>query len=291
MKTVTKAVIPAAGLGTRMLPIAKSVCKEMLPIVDRPSLQYLVEEAVAAGITDILVITARGKEIMEDHFDYSPAYEAALAARGKEEERTALRAIAEMANITFLRQKEARGLGHAVLCARSFCGDDPFCVLYGDDIIVSEKSTTLSMCELFDEFGLGVVACKEVSEEDIRRYSSLKIEPLRERVFSVTDMVEKPQTVAERFSCHSILGRALLTSDIFPILEQTAPGAGGEIQLTDAMRTLAQTKGMIGYEFEGIRYDLGSKLGFLQANVEQGVLHPECGEAFRAFLKDFAKSL
>lgn len=288
---VKKAVIPAAGLGTRMLPISKGVCKEMLPITDRPAMQYLVEEAVGAGITDILIITARGKEVMENYFDYAPDYEAALLKKGKEAEYRELRKIADLANVTFLRQKEARGLGHAVLCAKNFIGDEPFLVLYGDDIILSEKPTALSMCELYEEFGRGVLASQTVSEEDIKRYSSLKVEAIRDQVFSVTDMVEKPQTDAERFSCQSILGRALLPPEIFDILERTAPGAGGEIQLTDAMRELAQTKGMIAYEFEGTRYDMGSKLGFLTANVTQGVLHPECGEEFKAFLKDFVQTL
>lgn len=288
---VKKAVIPAAGLGTRMLPVSKGVCKEMLPITDRPAVQYLVEEAVGAGIRDILIITARGKEVMENYFDYSPDYESALLKKGKDAECSAIREIAEMANVTFLRQKEARGLGHAVLCARSFVGDEPFLVLYGDDVILSEKPTALSMCELYEEFGLGVLASQAVDEESLKKYSSLKIEPLRPRVYSVTDMVEKPQTEEERFSCQSILGRALLPPEIFPILEQTAPGAGGEIQLTDAMKVLARTRGMLAYEFEGKRYDMGSKLGFLTANVTEGVRHPECGEQFRAFLKDFVKTL
>lgn len=288
---VKKAVIPAAGLGTRMLPISKGVCKEMLPITDRPALQYLVEEAVGAGITDILIITARGKEVIENYFDYSPDYENALLKKGKEEDCACLRKIAEMANITFLRQKEARGLGHAVLCAKSFVGDDPFLVLYGDDIILSEKPTALSMCELYEEFGRGVVASQAVCEEDLRRYSSLKVDPIRSRVFAVSDMVEKPQTKEEAFSCQSILGRALLPAKIFKILENTPLGAGGELQLTDAMRTLAQTDGMLAYEFEGVRYDMGSKLGFLTANVTQGVRHPEFGAEFCAFLKDFVKTL
>lgn len=288
---VTKAVIPAAGLGTRMLPISKGVCKEMLPITDRPALQYLVEEAVGAGITDILVITARGKDIIEDYFDYSPAYENALLKKGMEEERAALRKIAEMANVTFLRQKEPRGLGHAVLCAEGFVAGEPFLVLYGDDVILSEKPTARSMCELYEEFSLGVLACQEVAEDQIQKYSSLKLSPVRDKVFSVTDMVEKPQTKEARFSCHSILGRALLPPEIFSVLKETAPGAGGEIQLTDAMRVLAQTKGMIAYEFEGTRYDMGSKLGFLTANVAEGVRHPEIGEEFTAFLKEFVKTL
>ncbi len=288
---VTKAVIPAAGLGTRMLPISKGVCKEMLPITDRPALQYLVEEAVGAGITDILIITARGKDVIEDYFDYSPAYESALLKKGLEEECTALRRVAEMANISFLRQKEPRGLGHAVLCAESFVKNEPFLVLYGDDIILSEKPTALSMCELYEEFSLGVVASQAVSEEQIKKYSSLKISPLREQVYSVTDMVEKPQTKDARFSCQSILGRALLPPEIFEILKETPPGAGGEIQLTDAMRRLAQTKGMIAYEFEGTRFDMGSKFGFLTANVVEGVRHSECGEEFAAFLKEFVKTL
>ena len=288
---VKKAVIPAAGLGTRMLPISKGVCKEMLPISDRPAMQYLVEEAVGAGITDILIITARGKDVIEDYFDYSPAYEEALLKKGMEKECETLRKIAEMANVTFLRQKEPLGLGHAVLCAESFIGNEPFLVLYGDDVILSEKPTALSMCELYEEFSLGVVASKEVSEEQIKKYSSLKLSPIRERVFSVTDMVEKPQSEAERFSCHSILGRALLPPEIFRILKETPPGAGGELQLTDAMKVLANKQGMIAYEFEGTRFDMGSKLGFLTANVTEGAYHSDCKEEFVAFLKDFVKTL
>lgn len=288
---VKKAIIPAAGLGTRMLPISKGVPKEMLPIVDRPAMQYLVEEAVGAGIEDILIITARGKDMIENYFDYAPDYEAALEKKGMLQQRDELRKIAEMANVTFLRQKEARGLGHAVLCAKGFVGNEPFLVMYGDDIILSQKPTALSMCELYEEFSLGVVASQAVDMESIKKYSSLKTAPIRSQVYSVTDMVEKPQTREEAFSNQSILGRALLPPSIFEILENTAPGAGGEIQLTDAMRVLARREGMLAYEFEGTRYDMGSKLGFLMANVATAAQDPVLGEDFRAFLTDFTKTL
>lgn len=288
--TVKKAVIPAAGLGTRMLPIAKSVPKEMLPIVDKPAIQYLVEEAVQSGITDILIITGRGKEAIENHFDYSVEYEEYLRAKGKDAEREALRAIAGLANISFLRQKEAKGLGHAVLCARAFVGDAPFIVLYGDDVIDARVPTCRAMCELYEEFGLPVVASQEVSTAQIMKYSSLKVSPLRERVWRVTDMIEKPQE-AEIFSHLAILGRALLPPQVFDLLAATAPGAGGEIQLTDAMKLFARAEGMTAYEFDGVRHDMGAKLGFLKANVMMGAKDAALSEEFCAFLKEYVNTL
>lgn len=284
MKKITKAVIPAAGLGTRMLPIAKSVPKEMLPIVDKPCIQYLVEEAAASGITDILIVTGRGKEAIEDYFDYSLEYNTKLYATGKDRLAEQLNAIADLANISFVRQKEAKGLGHAVYCARSFVGDEPFAVLYGDDVIVSETPAVKQLLDVYYEYGLGVAGVKEVTPEQIVRYCSLKTEKLRDNVYKVTDMVEKPSP-DRIFSLFSILGRVVLPPEIFGILESTPRGANNEIQLTDAMRVLARDRGMTACDFEGTRYDIGSKIGVLIANIEQGLRHPETGEALKEYLK------
>ena len=275
MKTVRKAVIPAAGLGTRVLPASKAMPKEMLPIVDKPAIQFIVEEAVRAGITDILIITNRGKSIMEDHFDRAPELEERLLASGKKEVYDEVVNLAHLANITYIRQKETRGLGHAISCAKAFVGDEPFAVLYGDDV---------------NETGKGVVGVKEVSEEAIQRYSSLKVEPLHDNWFTCTDMIEKPSK-DKIMSLYSILGRCVLPPQIFDILAHTAPGAGGEIQLTDAMCELARTESMIAVDFTGKRYDMGNKLGVMQAQVEVALKHPEIGESFRAYLKELAKTL
>ena len=290
MKKITKAVIPAAGLGTRMLPVAKGIPKEMLPIVDKPCIHHLVEEAAASGITDILIITGRGKDAIEDYFDYNIEYNNKLMASGKEHLMQELNAIADLANINFLRQKEAKGLGHAVYCAKSFIGDEPFAVLYGDDVIISETPVVKQLADVYYKYGLGVAGVKGVTKEQIVKYCSLKVEPLEENVYKVSDMIEKPSP-DKIFSLLSILGRVVLPPEIFGILEHTPRGAGNEIQLTDAMRELAVTSGMTACEFEGKRYDMGSKLGLLMANVEQGLKHPETGEAFRAFLKELAPNL
>lgn len=291
-KPITKAVIPAAGLGTRMLPIAKAVPKEMLPIVDRPALSYLVEEAAASGITDILIITGRGKGAIEDYFDYSPEYDQKLLASGKSALVDELHAICNLANISFIRQKETRGLGHAVACARAFVGDDPFVVMYGDDIIFSEVPATKQLIDAYARYGLGAAAVKAVPDELVCKYCSLKAEPIpgSGRDWHVTDMIEKPRP-EQIWTNLSILGRVLLPPDIFDILSQTPPGAGGEIQLTDAMRTLARRDGMTAVDFEGERFDLGSKLGLMMANVTRAADHPEIGTEFRAFLKEFATKL
>ncbi len=281
---VTKAVIPAAGLGTRMLPISKSVPKEMLPIVDKPAIQYLVEEAVASGITDILIVTGRNKEAIENHFDHSLEYYERLEKSGKTKQLEELKAIADMANISFIRQKEARGLGHAVLCAKTFVGNDPFAVLYGDDIIFSNTPVTKQLIDVYNKFTLPVVGVKKVTEEQIVKYCSLKVDSIEDNVYRVWDMIEKP-TPDKVFSLLSILGRVLLIPEIFPILEKTAPGAGGEIQLTDAMCALGKRYGMLACEFEGTRYDLGSKLGFLLANLDIGLEHPETMAELRKYIK------
>ncbi|MBR2338125.1 MAG: UTP--glucose-1-phosphate uridylyltransferase GalU [Clostridia bacterium] len=290
MQQVRKAVIPAAGLGTRVLPASKAMPKEMLPIVDKPAIQYIVEEAVAAGITDILIITNRGKGIIEDHFDHNIELEQRLEAGGRTETLAQLQRINSLANISYIRQKETKGLGHAISCARSFVGDEPFAVLYGDDVIIGDDPACGQLCRAYEKYGLGVVGIKEVTVEQIQKYSSLAVEALGGNEYRVSDMVEKP-TPDRILSLFSILGRCVLPPSIFEILEQTPPGAGGEIQLTDAMCTLARRDGMTGVDFTGIRYDMGNKLGILQATCEVALKHPEVGADFAAYLKELAKTL
>lgn len=289
---VTKAVIPAAGLGTRVLPATKSMPKEMLPIVDKPAIQYIVEEAVRSGITDILIITNRGKGLIEDHFDRAPELEAKLQSGGPDKQKTLdeIVGIAHKANFYFVRQKETCGLGHAVHCAKSFVGNEPFAVLYGDDVIIGEDPACGQLIRAYEEYGLGVVGVNKVTKEAITKYSSLKVEPLHDSFFKCTDMIEKPSP-DKIMSLYSILGRCVLTPDIFEILEKTGPGAGGEIQLTDAMRTLARRDGMVAVDFTGTRYDMGNKLGIMKAQVEVALQHPEIGDDFRTYLKELSKTL
>ena len=288
---ITKAVIPAAGLGTRVLPATKAMPKEMLPIVDKPAIQYIVEEAVAAGITDILIITNRGKGIIEDHFDRTPLLEETLTKAQKTAQLDAIKDIHTLANIQFIRQIDTNGLGHAVSKAKTFVGDEPFLVMYGDDVILGDVPASKELIDAYGTFGKGVVGVKPVSEEAIKKYSSLKIEKISDTVFKCTDMVEKPQTKEEMFSLYSILGRCVLPPEIFEILEHTAPGAGGEIQLTDAMKELAQKYGMTAVELSGTRYDMGNKLGILQANIDVGLKHPETAEGLKAYIKELAEIL
>ena len=287
---IKKAIIPAAGLGTRVLPFSKACPKEMLPIVDKPAIQYIVEEAVKAGIEDILIITNRGKGIIEDHFDYSVEIENMLEKRGNTAVLEEVRKTAELANIYFIRQKVTRGLGDAVLRAREFVGDEPFAVLYGDDVIVGEIPAIGELCEAYEKYGKSVVGIKEVSDELIVKYSSLKTEKVSDRIFSVTDMIEKP-SLETKFSNYSILGRCVLDSEIFEILERTPLGAGNELQLTDAMAEIARTKGITGVEFSGTRYDMGNKFGILKANIEVGLTHPETKEDLRNYIKELAGKL
>lgn len=289
---VRKAIIPAAGLGTRVLPASKAIPKEMLPIVDKPAIQYIVEEAVRAGIEDILIITNRGKTAIEDHFDHAPELEERLRAGGASKAKILEDVLhaSNLANITFIRQKETKGLGHAVLCAKSFIGNEPFAVLYGDDVIMGDNPAIGQLIEAYDQYGLGVVGVKEVSKEAIQKYSSLKVSPLGGRNFKVTDMIEKPKP-DQIFSLYSILGRCVLPPEIFTYLENTKPGAGGEIQLTDAMRDLARERSMVAVDFIGKRYDMGNKLGIMQAAVETALKHPEIGDGFRAYLKELCKTL
>ncbi len=282
---ITKAVIPAAGLGTRVLPATKAMPKEMYPIVDKPAIQYIVEEAVKSGITDILIITNRGKSVIEDHFDRNPELENALEKSDKKEILNAIKPISSMANIYFVRQKETKGLGHAIQCARSFVGNEPFAVLYGDDVIVSEEPVCLQLIKAYEKFGLGVVGAKEVPEKDIGKYGSLKLRHIENNHYMCTDMVEKP-TPDKVMSLFSILGRCVLPPEIFDILDATLPGAGNEIQLTDAMKILAQKNGMIAVDFVGKRYDIGNKLGIVKATVEMALQHPEIGSEFKKYLEN-----
>lgn len=287
---ITKAIIPAAGLGTRVLPASKALPKEMLPIVDKPAIQYIVEEAVRAGITDILIITNRGKGVIEDHFDHSIELEAMLEKRGNTEMLKTLNDVANLANIYYIRQKETKGLGDAVLRAKEFVGSEPFAVLYGDDVIIGEPPAIGELCDAYEKYGKSVVGIKEVTDEFIVKYSSLKVEQLDEKNYAVSDMIEKP-SLDKKFSNYSILGRCVLDNEIFSILENTPFGVGGELQLTDAMRELAVKYGMIGVDFSGVRYDMGNKLGILKANIEVGLNHPEIGEPLKEYIKELAKKL
>ena len=288
---ITKAVIPAAGLGTRVLPATKAMPKEMLPIVDKPAIQYLVEEAVASGITDILIITNRGKGVIEDHFDHSVSLEDILRHAGKYEQLDTIKGIHKLANIHYIRQIETRGLGHAVSKAKTFVGDEPFLVMYGDDVIIGDVPASRELIESYGEYGKGVVGVKAVSKEAISKYCSLKLEKLHDKVFKCTDMIEKPQREEDIFSLYSILGRCVLPPEIFDVLEHTAPGAGGEIQLTDAMAEIARDCGMTAVEFSGTRYDMGNKLGILQANIDVGLKHPETAAGLREYIKNLVETL
>lgn len=287
---IKKAVITAAGYGTRMLPATKSMPKEMLPILDKPAIQYIVEECVDAGITDILIILSRGKHVVEDHFDRSPDLERQLQKSGKDKLYNELVNIASMANIVYVRQTEQLGLGHAVLCAKSFAGGEPFAVLYGDDVIIGEDPAIAQLCRAYDKYGKGTVGIKEVSTEDVMRYSSMKLKALDDGCFEISDMIEKPLP-EQIFSNYSILGRCILPPEIFDILENTPFGKGGELQLTDAMKTLANRESMIGVDFTGTRYDMGNKLSALKASIEAGLNRPEIAEGLKEYIRQLAQKL
>lgn len=287
---IRKAIIPAAGLGTRVLPATKAMPKEMLPIVDKPAIQYIVEEAAKAGITDVLIITNRGKEVIENHFDHSLEIEHALERKGNTEMLAKVQGAANICNVYYLRQKETRGLGDAVLRARNFVGDEPFAVLYGDDVIIGEVPAIGEMIEAYEKYGKSVVGIKEVSDELLVKYSSLKVEKKEDKVYAVSDMIEKP-ALSEKFSNFSVLGRCVLSNEIFDILEKTPLGAGNELQLTDAMKQIAVEKGMIGVDFNGTRYDMGNKFGILKANIEVGLNHPEVKDELKEYIKDLANKI
>ncbi len=287
---VRKAVIPAAGLGTRLLPNTKSIPKEMLPLVDKPVIQYIVEEAVAAGVEEILIITNRGKSPIEDYFDYAPDLEERLIADGKADEARIVREVADMADVYFVRQKETKGLGHAIWRARSFVGKEPFGVLLGDDIMLSEKPVLKQLVEAAEANDCSAIAVRQVPDELIVKYSSVKFEEkLSERVYRISDMNEKP-TLAEKLSDYAILGRYVLTPGIFDILEHTAPGRNNEIQLTDGMKTLCHREPMCAVDFEGRRYDTGNLKGYLEAIIDFALKNKEAGDWLRQFIIDKAKS-
>ncbi|MDD6308847.1 MAG: UTP--glucose-1-phosphate uridylyltransferase GalU [Clostridia bacterium] len=281
---ITKAVIPAAGLGTRFLPATKAVPKEMLPIVDTPTLQYIIEEAANSGIEDILIITGRGKRAIEDHFDKSYELENELARAGKEELLPRLEYISSLANIHYVRQKQALGLGHAIHCAKSFVGQEPFAILLGDDVVRAEKPCLRQMIDVYDRYGASVLGVQEVPDADVSKYGIVDAEYIEENVHRVMDMVEKPSFI-EAPSNIAVLGRYIITPEIFTILEKTKPGAGGEIQLTDALRELAKEQPMYCYTFEGKRYDVGSKIGFLKATVEYALAREDIGASFLEYLR------
>ncbi|MDR1465976.1 MAG: UTP--glucose-1-phosphate uridylyltransferase [Oscillospiraceae bacterium] len=291
---IKKAIIPAAGLGTRVLPASKAVPKEMLNIVDKPAIQYIVEEAVRAGIEDILIITNRGKGVIEDHFDHAYELERNLEGNpAKEQILEQVKAVADLANVYFLRQKITKGLGHAVLCGQSFIGSEPFAVMYGDDVIINDEDPVIAqLARVSEEFGCGVLGVNEVPRKDVPKYCSLGIEPLRERVMRVNEIIEKP-TEDQILSCYSILGRVILPPEIFGMLEAGCVGtpAGQEYYLTDAMAALGKAGKMLAVDFLGKRYDMGNKLGILQANCEVALRHPEIGADFAAYLKALAATL
>jgi len=281
---VKKAVFPVAGLGTRFLPATKSSPKEMLALIDKPLVQYVVEEAVASGIENILFVTGRGKRALEDYFDISFELEALLQEKGKDKAFQEIRDIADMVKIYYVRQKQALGLGHAILCAREFVGNEPFAVLLGDDIIDAEKPCLAQLLDVYRKHRGTVLALEQVPMENISSYGCVKANQLTEQVFEVLDMVEKPKR-EEAPSNLAIIGRYVLTPDIFPILEKQQPGKGGEIQLTDALRRLAQQETVYGCRFEGVRHDCGDKLGFLKATVDMALKREEFNPEFKDFLK------
>ena len=275
---VRKAIIPAAGLGTRLLPNTKSIPKEMLPLVDKPVIQYIVEEAAAAGIEQILIITNRGKNPIEDYFDYAPDLEERLIADGKLRDARIVREVADMADVYFVRQKETKGLGHAVWRARSFVNEEPFAVLLGDDIMLSETPVLRQLVTAAEQNECSAVAVRQVPDELITKYSSVKLEErLSERVYRISDMNEKP-TMEEKLSDYAILGRYVLTPAIFDILENTPPGRNNEIQLTDGMRTLCHREKMCAVDFEGRRYDTGNLKGYLEAISDIALKNEEAGD-------------
>ena len=277
MMNVRKAIIPAAGLGTRFLPATKAQPKEMLPIVDKPTIQYIIEEAVEAGIQDIIVVTGRNKRSIEDHFDRSIELELELEKGDKQEMLEMVRGISEMANIHYIRQKEPRGLGHAILAAQHFIGDEPFAVLLGDDVVISKQPCLGQMLDVFKEYQTSILGVQTVAHEVVNKYGIIAGKQVDERVYKVNDMVEKP-SVEEAPSNVAVLGRYIITPEIFRFLETQDVGKGGEIQLTDALKRLAKEQAMYAYDFKGHRYDVGSKVGFIQANIEFALRRGELRE-------------
>src|SRR5215470_12640062 len=289
IKKVRKAVLPAAGLGTRFLPATKAQPKEMLTVVDKPQIQYVVEECVVSGIEHIIIVTGKGKNSIEDHFDYNPTLERFLEEKGKKEQAALVRQISDLVQVSYTRQKEPLGLGHAVLVAKDLVGDEPFAVLLGDVLIPGENPATKQLIDVYEATGVGAIAVEEVPREKTYLYGIVAGEPAPQppfgnRLLRIRDLIEKPKP-ADAPSNLAITGRYVLPPAIFDCLERTKPGAGGEIQLTDALRILAREQGLWALIYQGVSYDAGDKLGFLKATVELALLNEELGEAFRAYLK------
>ena len=281
---ITKAVIPAAGLGTRFLPATKAQPKEMLPIVDKPTIQYIIEEAAASGITDILIITGRNKRAIEDHFDRSIELEMELERKHKDKLLQEIKDISNIVNIQYIRQQTPKGLGHAVLCAKNFVGNEPFAVLLGDDVVDSNVPCLKQLMNVYDRYNSSVLGVQQVSWNDVDKYGIVSGEVMEDGIHKVKTLFEKPEREIAPSNV-AILGRYIITPDIFPILEHTEPGAGLEIQLTDALKELARHKAVYAYEFAGCRYDVGDKLGFLKATVEMALKRPDLHDDFAAYLR------
>ena len=281
---IRKAVIPAEGLGTRFLPATKAVPKELLPIVDTPTIQYIVAEAVAAGVRDVIIVNAKGKETIVDHFDVAKELEAHLAKVGKTAQRDEIRAIAKMANIVSIRQQEPLGLGHAVLCAKHLVGDEPFVVMLGDDIIDAPVPGAKQLADCYARHGLPTIALMEVPREETQLYGIAAGVPLDDRTLRIDSLVEKPKK--DPPSNLAVIGRYVLPASVFEVLERLEPGVGGEIQLTDALAVLAREEGLLGYRFEGQRYDAGDRLGYLKANIAFALKRPEIAAPLREYLRE-----
>lgn len=281
---VRKAIIPAAGLGTRFLPATKAQPKEMLPIVDKPTIQYIIEEAVASGIEEILIITGRNKRAIEDHFDKSVELELELEAKKKDKLLKIVRDITNMVNIHYIRQKEPKGLGHAISCAKSFVGNEPFAVMLGDDVVDSKVPCLKQLIDCYNEYKTTILGVQEVEETQVSKYGILNVKNIEDRVYKVKDLVEKPN-INEAPSNIAILGRYIITPEIFEILENTPADKRGEIQLTDALKELSKHQAIYAYSFEGRRYDVGDKMGFLQATVEFALKRPELRKQFMEYLQ------
>ena len=290
MMKIKKAIIPAAGLGTRMLPATKTVPKELLPLVDKPVIQYIIEEAVAAGIEDVLIVTNRTKSAIDDYFDYYPELEERLFKEGKEIELQEVRRAADLANIYFIRQKEIKGLGHAIWRAKHFVGNEPFAVLLGDDVMRSEIPVIGQLIKATEQYDAPSIGVQQVSAEDISKYSSVQVNPLTPRIFQINDMVEKPRP-EQVFSHYAILGRYVLTPKIFDILNDLKPGYGGEVQLTDGLKKLCKQERMVAVTIEGKRYDTGNLIGFLEATIDFALNRPDTGAWLRMFLKKTMDSM
>jgi UTP--glucose-1-phosphate uridylyltransferase len=287
---VRKAIIPAAGLGTRFLPATKAQPKEMLPIVDKPTIQYIIEEAIDAGIEDIIIISGRNKRAIEDHFDKSYELEEELKKKGDHDLLNLVQDISNLVDIHYIRQKEPRGLGHAIYCAKSFIGNEPFAVLLGDDVVDSEVPCIKQLIDVYNEYKTTVVGVQHVPEEDVSKYGIVSCRPVDERVYKVRDLVEKPE-LDKAPSNVAILGRYIITPQIFHFLETAVPGKGGEIQLTDALKSLMGTEAMYAYDFVGKRYDVGNKLGFLEATVEFALKREDLKHEFSRYLKNVVGGL